>query len=442
MATQGTQQLAEALLAAGKAAAKGADVFARVDAGRSAHTRFARSEVTTAGDVDDVSLSLSVSFGARSASVSGNQTSKAALAALADQAARLARIAPEDPENMPSLGAQTYTAAPAAYDNATAKQPASARVDVARAAIAHGDAAGVELAGFLSVGEALTALATSAGLRASHRATYAELTTTARTKDGTGSGWAGGYSRKASGLDGGAIGKIAVEKAVRAQKPRKLAPGRYTVILEPAAVADLVTALIGDARSADEGRSFYSKKGGGTRLGETLFPKTVTLRSDPRDPLLPGTPFDGEGLPLAPITWIDQGVAKALQVDRYWAQKTKQKPTGSHDTFTLVGGTDTLDGLIGSTKRGLLVTRFWYVNEVDPQSLLMTGLTRDGVFLIEDGKIVHPVQNFRFNESPVNMLKHVDGMTPAVIAPGSSGSVACPALRAHEFLMASASDAV
>ena len=181
-----------------------------------------------------------------------------------------------------------------------------------------------------------------------------------------------------------------------------------------------------NARTADEGRSFLSKPGGGTRLGEKLFADGVTLRSDPFDPRNPGTPWAGGGgrggrggggsggLPARKTTWIENGVVKTLAVDRYWAKKTNVEPVPLSGGLILEGSDKSLEALIAETERALLVTRFWYIRSVNPQNAMVTGLTRDGVWLIENGKVVHPVNNFRFNESPVNLLKNLEATSVAV----------------------------
>jgi predicted Zn-dependent protease len=434
--------LSDAISAARKAAGGAKiEVFATLVSGREANTRFAKNEITSSGDVDETTVSLEVAIGKRHAGASTNQTDPASLRGVAENAARLAAIAPEDPEYVPVLGPQKYAAAPSAFDPATDKLSAATRVEAARVAIAAAKTAGVTAAGFYEHAGQFHAMLTSAGLFAHHAETSVDYSLTARSQDGSGSGWAARYTRKAQALDAAAVSKIAVDKAVRSKKPQKLDPGRYTVVLEPDAVGTLLGFLVGamDARPADEGRSFFSKPGGGTRLGEKLFPDGITVRSDPSDREIPSAPFDGEGFPLAPMTWIDKGRIAGLFLSRYWAQKTGKKPTGDPASYHMHGGSETLESLIAGVKRGVLITRFWYANLLEPQALLATGLTRDGTFLIENGKVVAPVNNFRWNESPMTMLKNADGMTAPVVV---SSSMRCPAIRTHEFHLATISDAV
>ncbi len=425
-----------------KRAAPEAEVLVKARRAREANTRFARNEITSNGDVDETTLEVRIAMGQRHASAETNQLDTESLRNLVARAVAMARLAPEDPESMPMLGAQRYATVGAAFDTPTFALDAPARAHAANASIAAATAKGLQGAGFYQHSGWAVALKTSRGLVATHRQTQASLEVTARTADGTGSGWAMGASHKAGDVDAAAVARVATDKAVRSKGPRLLDPGRYTVILEPVAVAELLGFLAGglDARSADEGRSFFGKPGGGNRVGEKLFADAVTFRSDPTDPATPEAPFDDEGEPLAPTSWIDKGTLASLVYTRYWAKKVGKAPTGDPNVFTLAGGTASgVDDLVRGVPRGLLVTRFWYTRWVDQQSMLITGLTRDGVFLIENGQVVAPVNNFRFNESPITVLRNLDGLTKETtrIPPWR-----VPALRTHEFNMASRSDAV
>lgn len=420
----------------------GADAIVRVSATEKGHTRFARSEVTSTGDVDDVNVNVTVAFGKKAASADANQTDPASLRALIDRAARLARVSPENPEHMPLLGPQTYGTAAAAFDAATAKLDAPVRaasVQACLAALPGGDVTG---AGFYEHATTSRALASSSGLRGAHASTSVDLTMTARTADGTGSGWGGAFSHRVAEIDAGLVARTAVDKAARSRAPKRLDPGRYTVVLEPAAVAELLRFLLFafDARRADEGRSFFSRPGGGTKLGDKIFPDGITLRTDPADPKNPSAPFDNEGVPLKPVSWIDKGTVAALRYSRFWADKQKKAPNGNPMNHHLLGGTATPADLVKGVARGVLVTRFFYIRLVDPQSVLATGLTRDGVFLIDKGEIVGPVNNFRFNESPVTMLKNADALSVDTVR--AEGGSRVPAIRTHEFNLASISEAV
>jgi predicted Zn-dependent protease len=422
-------------------ATKGADALVAVRSERAGNTRFAQNEISTSGDVERLSLTLTVQFGQRSASATTNQEDDRSIDDLVGRAVRMARLAPESPEQMPVLGRQRYLATKGASDPATAKLAPGVRAEAIGAAIRAGDAAKVGIAGFFRHAAQSVALGTTAGLSAHHAWTSCGFSCTARTPDGTGSGWAGLGSNRIADLDAAALAKIAVDKATSSAKPTRLDPARYTVVLEPAAVASLLAFLARsfNARRADEGRSFFTRKGPGTKL----FPEAITLRSDPTDAALAATPFDDDGLALAPTKWIDKGMLTGLTYDRYWAKKQGKPATGDPAGWTFDGGSATRDELIKGVKRGVLITRFWYLRLLDPQSLLVTGLTRDGVYLIENGSITRPVNNFRFNESPIQMLAKCDGLGPTAIpSGGEGGGIRVPVLRTHEFNLASISEAV
>lgn len=406
-----------------------------------AYVRFARNEATTSGESDEVTLNVWMSLGQRHASTSTNQTDEKSVAAAAARALAMAKLSPADPEKMPLLGPQSYPAVPSAFDDALAAMGPKERAAVAVRAIAGGDAAKVQIAGFLQRDVEDHVMQSSAGLQARHRGTSASYTVTARTEDGKGSGWGGAEVQRARDLDDGFVARRAIDKAVRSAAAKALPPGKYTVILEPQAVFEMMAFLLGsmDQRACDEGRSYFAGK-----VGQKLFADFVTFRSDPRDPLTPGASSDGEGMPLGAHPWIEDGRLTKLHVSRYWAKKRGLPATGLPSVHHLSGGSAaSVEDLIKGTKRGLLVTRFWYNRMLDPQTVTITGLTRDGVFLIEDGEVTTPVSNFRYNESPVKVLEKVDAMTRATTQVASSGGVwRVPALRTNDFTMASTSAAV
>jgi predicted Zn-dependent protease len=270
-----------------------------------------------------------------------------------------------------------------------------------------------------------------------------------RTPDGDGSGWAGAAHHDWSRLRPAELGTRAIEKARRSADAVAIEPGRYTVVLEPTAVGNLVQNLgfALNARNADEGRSFFSKPGGGNKIGMKIIDERVTILSDPLDPEAPANTFNNEGLPTSRTVWVENGVVRNLAYDRYWAQKSGRAPVPFVASLSMSGGTATIEELIASTQRGILVTRFWYIRAVDPRVLLVTGLTRDGTFLIENGKISKAVKNLRFNESPIFMLNNVEAMgRPVRVSASESGSpgvpVVVPPLKVRDFNFTSLSDAV
>jgi predicted Zn-dependent protease len=200
-----------------------------------------------------------------------------------------------------------------------------------------------------------------------------------------------------------------------------------------------------NARSADEGRSFFSEPGGKTKLGQQLFPESVSIHSDPSAAVAPGAPWGDGGLPQLPRPWIERGRVTNLFCERFWAQKREREAVPAPSNVLMSGGSGSLEDLIASTQQGVLITSLWYIRFVDPKSLLLTGLTRDGVFWIQDGKISHPVTNFRWNDSPIRVLKNIDAMTASLrTAPRESAAsnISVPALRVKEFELSSVSDAV
>lgn len=413
----------------------------------SGNTRFADASISTAGAFVDTSVTVTVTFGRRRASATTNVLDDAALKQTVDRAMTLARLSPEDPELMPELGPQTYVAVAAFIERSADLDPESRAAAVKRAvdaATGAGKAAGsVFVAGFLAANAQVMAVATSAGLFAYHRTTDADFSMTVRTPDGTGSGWAHGGARDWGAIDPASIGRIAAQKAVASRNPQTIAAGKYTALLEPQAVNDLIPLLAAalDARSADEGRSPFSKAGGGNRIGERVTDERVTLLSDPRDPSLLGAPFSGEGFPIQPVVWIEKGILRNLVYSRFWAQKQGKRATGAAlaGGLRLDGGSKSTEELIAGCERGILVTHFFYIRSLDPRTVLNTGLTRDGTFLIENGKITRSLKNFRWNESPLLMLNRLDDIGRS--EPTAAGRM-MPALRIRDFDFTSLSDAV
>jgi len=444
-------EIADRVLAlAGKTGAQ-ASVIVRES--ETAHVRFAASEITTSGEVTATDLRLELAFGQRHASSSIDQVDDVSLASLVSRTAELAKASPEDPEYVPPLPPQRYVQNAHAWDESTAALPASKRAAWARAAISRADEASrlqsdgkdsLVCAGYVETRARRSTLATSTGLRAEHRGTWASMTTTMRTPDGKGSGWAGAEETRAEDLDPAALAATAADRAKRSRAPTKLDPGRYMVVLEPAAVANLIDFLVEalDARAADQGRSFFS----GRHVGDAIFDSRVTLRSDPLDPRTPGCPWDPDGVPLAPTTWIEGGKLKQLHYTRFWAKHRGRAPTGGHGSYVLSSSEPTAPtpaALLAGVKRGLLVTRFWYTRWLDPRQVLITGLTRDGVFLIEDGVPTRAVNNFRFNDSPVKMLSRLVTATQATWrVPSDGDAMRVPVVCCDDFEMASTSDAI
>ena len=285
----------------------------------------------------------------------------------------------------------------------------------------------------------------SKGLYAYNKDTSVDLTVTMRTNDGTGSGWAARTLNDVSKLNTAETSRIAIEKALRSRNSKAIEPGKYTVILEASAAADLVRLMLNmNARQADEGRSFLSKKGGGTKLGEKLVDERVNIYTDPWNDDVPASPWTGDGQARKKMDLIKNGVVANLAYDRYWASQKNVEATPNPGNAIMDGGTASLEDMIKDTKKGVLVTRFWYIRAVDPQTLLYTGLTRDGTFYIENGKIMYPIKNFRFNESPIIMLNNLETLGKqerAVTSEGSPNGL-IPNMKIRDFTFSSLSDAI
>lgn len=412
--------------------------------GDSRNFRFARNEATTNGAVSSVSVSIESSFGKRAGSATVNSLDEAALEQARLRSEEIARLSPENPEYMPPLGTQTYEPEGARYDAGTAYTQAAGLAHAAASAIAAGRNYEVGIAGFIEAECGFRALANSAGLFAYDRGSSAELTVTAHHTKRAWSGWAGASQNRFPALDPVGLGERAVGKALFPGEPADLDPGVYTVILEPAATADLVQRLVYSmaARSADEGRSFLSKPGGGTKLGERLLDQAVTITSDPASPDAPDMLFGPDGVPKRRAVWFERGVAKTMSYSRFWAQKMGCEPVPFAFNLSMAGGAVPIEDMIREVKRGILITRLWYVNVVDPRTLLCTGMTRDGNFLIENGKITRPALNLRFNESPLSALSKIEAMGPAERPGGGWGMVSAPPLLIPEFAFSSRSSGI
>lgn len=444
-----TREQAKALIDRVLSISKADETFVSLNGGERGNLRFARNTATTSGASSGYNLAITASFGRKSGTVTTAEFDDASLQRAVRNAEEIARLSPENPEAMPALPPQTYQPSSPYFDDVVAVTP-EWRAAAAATAIDASKQKDVVSAGYVETSATVQALGNSKGLFAFGRSTAADYNLTARTPDGSGSGWASKSYNELRLLEPSRIAAAAIDKAARSKSPAAIEPGKYTVVLEPAALADLLVYLVfsADARQADEGRSFFSKKGGGNRVGEQILGEKVRIYSDPAHPLAPALTFDNEGLPVKRDVWVDKGVLKDLFYSRFWAQKQGKPPTGGPVNLIMDGGAATTEELIAGTERGVLVTRFWYIRPLDPQTLLLTGLTRDGLFLIEQGKVTRAVKNMRWNESPVVALNNIDTMTPAervVSGEGAGGAglaLVCPGARVREFTFSSASDAV
>lgn len=407
-------------------------------------TRFADNAISTNGVTNGLNLSVEVLKGKKKGIVILNELSPEKIRDGVARADAIADIVPENIETMPMLGPQTYPPTPPLYYRQTAEYSPKGRVDAIAAVIDRAKKDGLTAAGFFETSSGTYAGLNSLGQYYFVPYSRAGFNTTFRSEGG--SGWAAADEENVEKLAVEALAERALRTSLDSRGAKPLAPGKYTVILEPAAVADLVAFMMYNfsAREADEGRSFLSKEGGKNRLGDKLLTSKITIWSDPAFAALPAAPLGDDGLPQQKTVWIEKGVVKNLITTRYWAEKTGRKPVSFPPNILMEGGQGSVEDLVGSTEKGVLVRRLWYIRDLNPMILLLTGLTRDGVFRIEKGRISHPVNNFRFNESPVNVLRNIVAMSKAGRAVGGETGQSCfvPALKVKEFNFSSVSDAV
>lgn len=409
--------------------------------------RYARNSVSTSGSISQSSMVVSSAFGKKLGIVTLNEFDDNSIAVAVKRSEELAHFAPENPEFVSFLGPQTYGPLnPKLFDKKTAEMAPKQRTDMVEQSLKTAKENNLTAAGFLQNNGSFSAMMNSHGLFAYNTFSDINFSITMRTQDSQGSGYATRDFEDFNDMDTLKLSQIAAKKASGSMGAKAIEPGKYTVILEPAAGIVLLEQLYGglDARSADEGRSFLSKAGGGTKLGEKLVDERVNIYSDPQDPRLPNSTWSGDGRPLERVSWIEKGVVKNLYYSRYWAQKKGVKAVPYPGPVIMEGGDASLEDLIKSTEKGILVTRLWYIRPVDPQTLLYTGLTRDGTFYIENGQIKFPIKNFRFNESPVIMLNNLEtlGRTERTMSVESNQSCLIPPMKIKEFTFTSLSDAV
>jgi predicted Zn-dependent protease len=396
-----------------------------------ASTRFANNAITQNVAKTNTTLTVTSAYDNRVGVSRINQLNPDAIGDAIRRAEEIARNAAPNTEYMPPIEPCVVPQVPA-WDEATAAADPQLRADAIVTAIRAAERAGTNAAGSFATEAGFTAFLNSRGMFAYHRMTEARLVCTAMTDNS--SGWAEGISHAVADVDPNAVADRAVGKAVTARNPRDMEARPYTVILEPAALAEMLAffAWSLDAKAADEGRSALSGK-----LGQRIGVDGLTILSDPTHPQCPGLPFIEDGMPTPTVRWVDKGMLANLSHSRYWSQKAGRPFTGQ-PTNLIMEGTDTpLQRLIAQTSAGLLVTRFWYIRFVDPMKLLLTGMTRDGLFEIRDGEIVGGVKNMRFNESPLRMFQNIVAIGKPETASGY-GRGYVPAVKVDNFNFSSA----
>lgn len=417
------------------------DVELAIGEAREALTRFANNAIHQ--NVAEAGLMLSVrpQEDQRTARAEVNRLDEDSVRRCVAEAVALMRSQEPDDRLLPlaepaepvPAGAGRLAAATA---NCTPGERAAAVGEAVRVAAERGQTA----AGIYSTECSRQALLNSRGVFAWHEQSMAVFSVTMMEESS--SGWAKASAVDRAHLDVGALARRASDKARQSRNPRVLDPGRYTVILEPAAVLDLVGQMFGDfsGTSIEDQRSFLTG-----RLGQQLFGENITIHDDWSHPLQAGPAFDGEGMARGRLTLVDRGVPRDIAYSRGAATRAGKRPTG-HGlalpnemgefpvNIVFAGGETSLDQMIRSTDRGILVTRLWYIREVEPFEKMMTGMTRDGTFLVERGEVAGGIRNFRFNQGLVELLNKVEALGPAVRASGEETfDMVAPPMKAREF---------
>lgn len=402
-------------------------------------TRFANNVIHQNVAERNQHLSVRVVIDGRTARASTNRTDRDAIERVVEKAIAIARLSEPDAELLPLAGPGEYASAPRFFED-TAQATPELRAAAVAEAIGAVESAGQTAAGIYSTGESAFSIFNSHGVAAHYRETMARFSITAMARDS--SGWAKASACHHADLDPLALALSAWKKAAASADPRQLDPGKYTVILEPAAVLDLVGQMAGDfsATAIRDGRSFLND-----RLGKPIFGANVTIFDDALHPLQAGAPFDAEGVPRKRLVLVDRGVPRDIAYCRQAAALAGVEPTGhgyplpneygeAPVNLVIEGGDTTVEEMIASTERGILVTRLWYIREVDPYEKIFTGMTRDGTFLVEGGRVRAGVRNFRFNEGLMAMLSSVEALGPAVRSTGEEAiDLVAPAMKVRDF---------
>jgi PmbA protein len=410
-----------------------------IEAATDALTRFANNTIHQNVAEQTLEISVRAVIDGRTARATTNKTDDESLRRVVATAAALARNEPKNPDLLPVLGPQKYQRVARSIAVTAAVTPehrAHAVARVCKMAEKNKQTA----AGIFATGVSQSILANSRGLFARYDETTAEFSVTILEQDS--SGWAKSNSPDIRNIDPDALAATASRKCSESRKPRGLDPGHHTVILEPPAVLDLVGFLFYDFA----GTAVLDKRSClNDRMGKKIFGDKITLWDDVYHPLQTGQPYDGEGLPRQKVLLVDRGVPKNLVYSRATAKKMKTKATGhgfnlpneyGEAPMNLVfeGGTTSVDEMVRSTERGILVTRLWYIREVDPYEKILTGMTRDGTFLIEKGRVAGGIRNFRFNQSIIGMLSNVEALGPAVRSAGEEAfEMVVPPMKIQNF---------
>jgi len=453
---------------------KAADIFDRIkkhstadevevlfSGGKSALTRFANNIIHQNVAEENYVISVRTAFGGRTARSTTNKLDDESLKRVVQSSERLAKVQHPDADLLPipdpsGAGILAREGLPTRHFAETAAITPVQRAETVKEIVSIAEKHKLTTAGIVSTSETVEAVFNSRGLADWHTQTSSEISITMLAPDS--SGWQKANSPNVANLNAAVLAEIAARKAFESATPREIPAGKYTVILEPAAVLDIVGFMFFDfgGLSILDQRSFLNN-----RVGTKLFGENINIWDDVAHPLQSGTPFDGEGVRRQKVQLVENGVVKRLVYARATAEKMKRSeykdkvgsigPTGhgfplpneiGEAPMNIVFGTSSepksvdqsVDQMIVSTERGVLVTRLWYIREVDPYEKILTGMTRDGTFYLEDGKVRHGVRNFRFNQSLIQMLSNVEAMGTPVRASGEeSFDMVVPAMKVRDF---------
>jgi predicted Zn-dependent protease len=402
-------------------------------------TRFANNEIHQNVADENIEVSIRSSYGKRTARVTGSKIDTGALKRLTQLSNHLASLSRENPYLISMPGPQQYQSVHHAHER-TDRLKAETRARAVKVPIQIAQSKGIQSAGIFSNSLVRSALGNSKGLRAHSEETYAVFSTTMMADSG--SGWAKLGHPNAAEIPVETLSLQASEKAILSRNPIEIPPGRYTVILEPSAVLDLLEFLLLDfgGLSVLEQRSAFTEK-----TGKRIFGPNITIHDNVYHPLQFGAPFDGEGIPKKQMTLVEKGMLKELVYSQSSAYQAGTSPTGhgfslpnawgeAPMNIVVEGGNASLKKMIEDTDHGLLITRFWYIREVDAMQKILTGMTRDGTFLIENGRLKNAVRNMRFNESLFHLLNNVEDLGYSVRTSGEEGiDMVVPSLKAKDF---------
>ncbi len=405
----------------------------------SALTRFSNNAIHQNVSERNTQLSVRAVIGGRTARASTNRLDREAIRGVVEQAIAITRLTESDPELQPLAGPAAYPEVHRWFESTASATPAGRARAVAEA-IGAVESAGQTAAGIYSTEESSFALLNSHGVNARHRETIARFSITAMAGDS--SGWAKAGACDLRNLNPLELARTAARKSSQSSAPRELPAGRYAVILEPAAVLDLLGQMFADfsGTAVRDGRSFLND-----RIGKKVFGDNITIYDDACHPLQSGAPFDGEGVPRRRLTLVDGGVVRDIAYSRHAAALAGVAPTGhgfplpneygeTPANIVIAGGDSSLERMLASTQRGILVTRFWYIREVDPYEKIFTGMTRDGTFLVEGGRITAGIRNFRFNQNLIELLSGVESLSAPVRACGEETfDMVVPAMKVRDF---------